>query len=1163
MEILRKIINKHMPLSLGSLLAFVVMVNITSCECGKGPKEANKLEINVDKENLKGDADRVVKVTVKPSEEDVDKKNQATLVKYKMKVKVNQTGGTPKVGEVSFKSYADDRTETTTTIKDGDTVEAKSLSYFFKGGDQASISNEELEAEFTFDPKDADKIELVFEIVNAEDENGTPVATKTVTWEKEAVPAPVYKLELEELEADGFVKGTNKFTVKVAKVDGTAIMAGEAKDLKVDITVTGDATVNGGNAVNFVDGDIKVDVLSKELEITPGATESELKLQLKHNGNNIGIAQVAKVKHVVPAGTYTLAVDKDDIKDGATKITVTVAIAGGADLKKEDLEHLSLKIERGAGAHATIQDATAIAGKPAESTYAFTAGANELQVAADKTSATKELTIVPGVDKAAEFKITLLDKENKPVAGAESTIKWEDGVALQVVKIDYIVAAPTFAYEIKNNSNAAEVDDIQLSWERKEGSTATVNTSEKGNINIKIDDLSKLKAGDLAVDWGATDATAKFEFTVTHKGQEVYKQLHTISKAAPKVKLALKNAGKSQFTGEAEKAVVFIVTAGEDLSEAALKATKLGYTVVKGRLMFDGKDAQDLTLEDLLKVTSLTNTNTKEFTLTIDNQNHSTAEFSDIKIKCSENESEVANKVEKIEWEGEIKVQVQGKTNLAQLKGDAGKTVSLTVTNTSGFNLVQADLEKVVINLKNLTAGASVKYGANNIQSGTTTLWAVLATNLDAGQKADKDLTIETVTNSKVEFTLGLAGTNKETTNHAVNVTWEGDVKVKIEGHDGTVAINLAQLKGIVGKTIPVRITNESGFDLTTADLEKVTITLKDRSDNAIQITNLADELLTNVGELLNKGLNAGDHEEVKLKLVTGTKSEASIKIELDGVNKGTAKVVEVKWEEGIKVQVDGHDGTDVVDLKGLKGDSGKVVPVRFSNTSGFDLVEEELRKVTIELADLTTGASVNYHDGTTDVEIEGGTTTLWDVLGAELKASTPQVKNLAIDDGGKESVEFKLTLAGSNKEASNVVEVAWKKEDKKATYKVKIVDAGTLAELVGNSNKTVKLAFENETGAELDVAALSNIKIGFSVADSKDGTLKAVLSDGNELEIKSDGSTTLAEVLENKSLVINGKAEVVFELEFGDNKKRDVTIKLTGSDSAEIEKKIEWRLNP
>ncbi|OJW71274.1 MAG: hypothetical protein BGO68_01025 [Candidatus Amoebophilus sp. 36-38] len=1158
MEILKKIINKYVPLSLGSLIALAVMVNITSCEgCKKGKNLAGSPSISVEKDNLQGDDNKEGEWTLNP-----DPEKGVNLEEIELEIELEVNGGTGKAS-IEYEAY-DDENEgklITETIQGGKEKKKAALTHFYKlDGDRTILESTDspLTKKITFRPEGnlTTKMVATFQLLNKAGESIGSACT--ITWTPEAAAA-TYKLETIDLEGGITIPATKTtFSVKVSKDKGK-IEAAEVADFQINVNVKndGDATINAGNPVSFAASDIKAGgFIEKEITVTPNTKSTEFELELTHKRISVAGATRKVVYHVVPVGTFNLAVDKDDIQDGATKITVTVA-AGGVEVKKEDLAELSLKIERTVGINATIQDAIVTPEKADEFTYAFTAGANEFQIAADNKSATKELTIVPGNDKKAEFKVTILDKEKNAIASSAKTIKWENGVELQVVKIDYVVATSKFAYEIKNNSGAPEVDGIQLSWERKEGTTATVSGGEKGDVTIQIKDVSKIVAGELGVDWG-TDATATFEFVVTHQGQQVYKDEQHIRQTAPKVKLALKNAAKVEFTGEGEKKVIFTVTAGEDLSESALKATKLDYTVAQGMLTFEGKDAKNITLKDLLKVTSLANTHVKDFELVIDNEKHSKAGFTDIKIKASENEDDAVNKVAQIEWKGEIKVQVQvqGKADLAQLKGDAGKTVQLTVTNTSGFNLIQADLEKVVIGLKNLTAGASVKYGPNNIEDGKTTLWSLLGGELEAGKTADKDLTIDTHTNPKVEFTLGLAGANKEATNHEVNVIWEGEIKVKIEGHDVTNVVDLTQLKGVIGKTIPVRISNQSGFNLTKADLDKVIIILKDPSDVAVAVTDAVDGALTTVGALLGGDLAAGDHLDVNLKLVTGTNQKASIKIELDGENKEVGKVVEVSWEEGIKVQVDGHDGKKVVDLSQLKGRSGKTVPVRFTNTSGFDLVEKELKEVKIQLPGLTAGASVKYGAN----NIEDGKTTLWDILGAKLASGTSQVKQLTIVPAKKQkSVGFELTLGGSNQEAAKTVKVVWnKKSVKQAQYPVIIEDAATPFALKGGSDNKFTLQFKNSAKKKnLDATALGTMKI---VIDGAHQPTSITFNDGaNDVAVESN-KTTLADLLQ--SLDAGDTKDVEFTIDLGTNAALDFTIGITNSSAKdkEIKRAIKWQ---
>jgi hypothetical protein len=656
----------------------------------------------------------------------------------------------------------------------------------------------------------------------------------------------------------------------------------------------------------------------------------------------------------------------------------------------------------------------------------------------DKKKASIKLTIVPGADRKAKLELTLLEGNN-PISGAVKTVEWEEGVDLEITKLEYDrsdVNKPVVKFEIKNKGVASNVE-LELSWERKEGAKAIVNKAEKGDIKINLDATTKTVATTLLVEWD-TDTHAKFNFTVKYRGHQRFAQELALARTAPKIKIALTDPAVTVFQGEGQKKVVFTITAGaEDLSEGDLKATILDYTATAGKLNHGTGDAKGKSLYALLGVATLTKNTIKGIELTIDNDNRSSVTFTDIKIKGSDNENDAAHKVAQIEWKGEIEVKLEGHdgtnaVDLTKLVGDAGKNVPIRFTNESGFNLEETELKKIVINLTGLTAGTSVKYGMTAIVGGTTTLWDILGGNLDNGETIDVPLAIENGAERSVEFTLTLEGENTGI-NNQVEIKWKGEIKVKIKGYDGDkkVDVDLTQLVGEAGKFLPFGLMNESGFALEEEELKKITI----------QVEGLPNGAFINVGsKTIGKEIKTlwdlfGPHVKIlpkeynifgKFVLETGLNTLVNGKVIIGGENKSTDNQVDVKWEAGIiKVKLEGHDGTNAVDLTKLVGDAGKNVPIRFTNESGFNLEETELKKIVINLAGLTAGTSVEYKYGT--IAIVSGTTTLWDILGGNLDNGETIDMPLAIENGIKGAVDFTLTLGGENTGTNNQVNVNWK----------------------------------------------------------------------------------------------------------------------------------------
>lgn len=656
MDLLKKVIKKYMPLSTGMFIALVAMLAITSCGmCSKsGKDQTGKIELSIDKNTYIGDNDREVELTAHLASGDTDK--EAIIQNFKLKISATEILATGATGG-SRVSYIEPGTTNKKYITAGTNGETENLDKIFNlnGKDTLTANDtEELKAIFKIRPvRGANQVVVQFEVL---DENDVLVGSPCVaTWKKAAGPA--YTLETTGLKAGDIIPATNKFSIEIANQTGGDIEAKEIGDFTVNVTVDGDATIAGikDNKLTFELSNINAGRLVKEIEVVPVNQTTEFKLELQHKG--VTVATKTVKLNVIPVGTYTLAVgknkNKNKIEDGSTAIEVIVGVVGNADLKKEDLETLSLKIQRNKGTVATIQDANAT-GVEAEFSYAFT-GANEFTITDNKT-ATKQLTIIPGTDREASFVLTLLDKDKKAITGAEQTIEWSNGIDVQVVTLEYRTIDGAVVYEIKNNGQAPTVDEVELSWERVDGKEVEVNKAPSGNINLDLKGTD-IKHDRLEVTWG-NDIAAAFRFIVKCNGEEVLnKELHFVKKA-PAITVALSDTTKTEFIGQGEKKVNLTIVAGARLSDAELKYATLVYTSTDGCRLLDAKgdDVQNKDLNTLLGISSLKAAGKQELVLTIDNNNHEQATFTDIKIKGSQDEDKAENKVAQIEWKEDLQV---------------------------------------------------------------------------------------------------------------------------------------------------------------------------------------------------------------------------------------------------------------------------------------------------------------------------------------------------------------------------------------------------------------------------------------------------------------------------------------------------------------------------
>lgn len=649
MELLKKVIKKYMPLSIGMLIALVAMLAVTSCgACKSGKDQTGKIELSTDKDTYIGNGDREVELTAKLASGDTDK--EAIIQNFKLKISVTETLATGATGG-SRVSYVESVTTNKKYIAAGTNGETENLDKIFNlnGKDTLTANDtEQLKTVFKFRPVlGADQVVVQFEVL---DENDVIVGSPCVVTWKKAV-APNYTLETTGLEVGDVIPATNKFSIEVAK-DGGVIEATETADFTVDVTVDGDATIKGGNTISFVATDIKNGKLVKEIEVTSGTQSTEFKLELKHRGSVVA-TKIVNLS-IIPVGTYELKLDKKKIQDGSTAINVDVTVKGGADLKQEDLDKLSLKIQRTKGTVATIQNANPTEAG-AEFSYAFTGG-NEFTIATGNKTASKQLTIVPGTDREASFVLTLLDEHKKAIDGAVQTVEWANGIDVQVAKLEYNTTDSTIKYEIKNNGQAPTVNNVELSWERTKGTKTTVNNAPKGDIKFNLTGTN-VQSDALPVSWD-TDIDATFRFVVKFDEKEVYNKKINFVKTAPAITVALSDTTKTEFIGQGQKKVSLNIVAGEDLSDADLKYATLVYTSTDGCRLLDakGEDVQNKDLNTLLGISSLKAAGAHTLELTIDNDGHEKATFTDIKIKGSRDEDKAENKVAQIEWKEDSQV---------------------------------------------------------------------------------------------------------------------------------------------------------------------------------------------------------------------------------------------------------------------------------------------------------------------------------------------------------------------------------------------------------------------------------------------------------------------------------------------------------------------------
>ncbi|OJW72140.1 MAG: hypothetical protein BGO68_04585 [Candidatus Amoebophilus sp. 36-38] len=468
---LKKVINKCVSISLGTLLALMILSNVTSCKAcktGNGNNNSSFPKLDLDKNDLQGN-ERVVELIINS-----DPKKAIDLVANSLQVKLVVMGNTSGNSTLEYDSYDDLGNVTTAAIKGGE--ETHPLKYFYNVGTETILEPgaSPLTKKFTFKPENETitMMRAIFQIVNSV---GVPIGESCeVTWKAKVIP--VYKLEIERLEATATMGITNGFTIKVKK-EGGRIERTEAKDFSVVVeTVNGDIKIDGlaANKINFVEVDVKDGIIKREIIVLPNPKDSGFELHLQHNGIEVAKSGKVSVKALTPS-VFKLTVDNNKIENDNTNFKITVT--GEEVLKEADLENLVLKIERVQGNVATID------GVSLNDTFIFK-DAHKLTIdSVDKKKATKILKIVPGADRKAMFKLTLLDKDGKALTESERSIEWGIEAQLKFVHFSYDSATKKINGIIKNTGKIDFLGGNVLEWDTQ-SADIKIGADQSGRTNV-------------------------------------------------------------------------------------------------------------------------------------------------------------------------------------------------------------------------------------------------------------------------------------------------------------------------------------------------------------------------------------------------------------------------------------------------------------------------------------------------------------------------------------------------------------------------------------------------------------------------------------------------------------------------------------------------------
>jgi hypothetical protein len=184
MEVLKKIINKHMSFSIGTLFAFVIVTGVTACSsCDPKPSVEGKLELSAEKTILIG-KDVKAEIVIELDQASKDNNQAAIYTNYKLEVEAVEGAN----GSVTYVGYEDGK-EVAKTVKKG-TVVVETLDHFIKGDADTVINSTESKKSitFTFVPDTDKKMIVKFRLLNAD--GNTFIDEEQVTWTAEGGEKP-------------------------------------------------------------------------------------------------------------------------------------------------------------------------------------------------------------------------------------------------------------------------------------------------------------------------------------------------------------------------------------------------------------------------------------------------------------------------------------------------------------------------------------------------------------------------------------------------------------------------------------------------------------------------------------------------------------------------------------------------------------------------------------------------------------------------------------------------------------------------------------------------------------------------------------------------------------------------------------------------------------
>ncbi|MHB9147857.1 MAG: coiled-coil domain-containing protein [Candidatus Amoebophilus sp.] len=434
MKVLKRIINKHMSFSIGTLFALMIMTGVTACEsCNTKPSTDGKPSISIKggkEENGKivfqdseGKENRTVTVIVDLDDDSKSNSKSAIYANYLLNVTLKGAG------ELTYESFDKQGKSVSSKVTSEKLLTGETLEHFIKDAIDGTLESAH-EIEFKFCPAiDVTEMEATFELRDKNSPNDS-IDKKVVVWkaaekpkddkkESEEKEGLLKKIEEKEAEIAAIENSINQIKLS-ANSDVIKSATGEQVDsVKAELDKTKasvELIINEYNAIvaNSADEEIKGRVAgdiqkAQQLLTQIQQIETQLASKLAHERPELLIEKV-KEKKVFMVSQYALLKKALDKKKEGVKLATAKNELAIIEKAKEEIETIAGYLKECAGEDKEVEKQVGQAIKNAESASKLANKAREEYEKADKENAIAEFEeAIKAATEAVKQATTLLN----------------------------------------------------------------------------------------------------------------------------------------------------------------------------------------------------------------------------------------------------------------------------------------------------------------------------------------------------------------------------------------------------------------------------------------------------------------------------------------------------------------------------------------------------------------------------------------------------------------------------------------------------------------------------------------------------------------------------------------------------------------------------------